>query len=119
MPASAHFAQNGLQPFLELAAKFRAGNQRADVERDHALVLQALGHVGIDDAQGQTFGDGRFAHARFADQHGIVLGRRESTWITRRISWSRPMTGSSLPCRARSTRSMPYRCNAWNLSSGV
>ena len=49
---------------------------------------------------------------------GLFLVRRERTWITRRISWSRPITGSSLPCRARSVRSIAYRCNAWNLASG-
>ena len=31
---------------------------------------------------------------------GLFLVRRESTWIVRRISSSRPMTGSSLPSRA-------------------
>ena len=31
---------------------------------------------------------------------GLFLVRRESTWITRRISASRPMTGSSLPSSA-------------------
>ena len=31
---------------------------------------------------------------------GLFLVRRESTWMTRRISSSRPMTGSSLPARA-------------------
>ena len=39
---------------------------------------------------------------------GLFLVRRWSTWITRRISSSRPMTGSSLPSRARSVRSMVY-----------
>ena len=28
---------------------------------------------------------------------GLFLVRRESTWMTRRISSSRPITGSSLP----------------------
>ena len=36
---------------------------------------------------------------------GLFLVRRDSTWITRRISSSRPMTGSSLPLRAASVRS--------------
>ena len=36
---------------------------------------------------------------------GLFFVRRESTWTTRRISSSRPMTGSSLPLRARSVRS--------------
>ena len=39
---------------------------------------------------------------------GLFFVRRERTCMTRRISWSRPITGSSFPCRARSTRSMPY-----------
>ena len=38
---------------------------------------------------------------------GLFLVRRESTWITRRISSSRPITGSSLPCSATSVRSRP------------
>ena len=35
---------------------------------------------------------------------GLFLVRRESTCITRRISSSRPMTGSSFPFRASSVR---------------
>ena len=49
---------------------------------------------------------------------GLFFVRRESTWITRRISSSRPMTGSSLPLRASSVRSRPYRSSAWYLPSG-
>lgn len=43
---------------------------------------------------------------------GLFLVRRESTWITRRISWSRPITGSSLPSRAAWVRSVPYFSSA-------
>ena len=39
---------------------------------------------------------------------GLFLVRRCSTWIARRISSSRPITGSSLPWRARSVRSSVY-----------
>ena len=49
---------------------------------------------------------------------GLFLVRRDSTWITRRISSSRPITGSSLPCSASSVRSRPKRSSAWYLSSG-
>ena len=49
---------------------------------------------------------------------GLFFVRRESTWITRRISSSRPMTGSSLPLRASAVRSRPYRSSAWYLPSG-
>ena len=44
---------------------------------------------------------------------GLFFVRRESTCITRRISSSRPMTGSSLPLSAASVRSRPYFSSAW------
>ena len=49
---------------------------------------------------------------------GLFLVRRDSTWMTRRISSSRPMTGSSLPASAASVRSRPNFSSAWYLSSG-
>ena len=49
---------------------------------------------------------------------GLFLVRRDSTWMTRRISSSRPMTGSIFPWRAASVRSRPYRSSAWKVSSG-
>ena len=49
---------------------------------------------------------------------GLFLVRRDNTCITRRISSSRPMTGSSLPLRATSVRSRVKRCSAWYLFSG-
>ena len=44
---------------------------------------------------------------------GLFLVRRLRTWITRRISSSRPITGSSSPRRAASVRSRPYFSRAW------
>ena len=49
---------------------------------------------------------------------GLFLVRRMRICMTRRISSSRPMTGSSLPCRACSVRSRPYFLSASYLSSG-
>ena len=66
--------EHGLQPFLELAAEFRAGDQRSHVQRQQLLVGQAFGHVAIDDAQGHALRNGGLADARLADQHRIVLG---------------------------------------------
>ena len=66
--------EHGLEPLLELAAVLRARHQRAHVERDHALVLQPFGHVAADDALRQPLDDGGLAHARLADEHGVVLG---------------------------------------------
>ena len=65
--------EHGLQPLLELAAVLGAGEHRADVERDEALVLQALGHVAVGDAPGEALDDGGLADAGLADQHRVVL----------------------------------------------
>ena len=65
--------QHALQALLELAAELRAGDQRAHVERQHALVLRALGHLAVHDALRETFDDGGLADAGLADQHGVVL----------------------------------------------
>ncbi len=43
---------------------------------------------------------------------GLFLVRRCRIWIVRRISSSRPMTGSSFPSRARSVRSIVYFLSA-------
>ena len=48
---------------------------------------------------------------------GLFLVRRERICSTRRISSSRPITGSSLPSRASSTRLRAYFCSAWYVSS--
>src|SRR5437588_4240577 len=48
---------------------------------------------------------------------GLFFVLLESTWITRRISSSRPITGSSLPCSALSVRSRPKRCSGLCSSS--
>ena len=63
-----------LEPLLELAAVLGAGDERADVERQDALVQQRLGDVAADDAMGQALGDGRLADAGLADERRVVLG---------------------------------------------
>ena len=65
--------QDGLQAVLELAAVLGAGDHGAEVERDHALVLQALGHVAHVDAAGESLDDRGLADAGFADQDRVVL----------------------------------------------
>ncbi len=49
---------------------------------------------------------------------GLFFVRRDRTWMTRRISSSRPITGSSLPSRAACVRLRPNRSSAWNCASG-
>jgi hypothetical protein len=46
----------------------------AQVERDDALVLEALGDVAGDDALGEALDDGGLADAGLADEHRVVLG---------------------------------------------
>ena len=66
--------QQRLEPLLELAAIFGAGDQRAQVQRQQAPVAQGFRHVAVDDAPGQALGDRGLADAGLADQHRVVLG---------------------------------------------
>ena len=66
--------EHGLEPVLELAAVLGAGDHGAEVQRHHAAVAQALGHVAGGDPLCQPLGDGGLADSRLADQHGVVLG---------------------------------------------
>ena len=66
--------EDGLQALLELAAVLGAGEQGADVERDHAPVAQRLRHVAGDDPLGEALDDRGLADAGLADQHRVVLG---------------------------------------------
>ena len=66
--------QHRLEPLLELAAVLRAREQRCHVERQHALVLERLGHRAVDDALRESLDDRGLADAGLADQHRIVLG---------------------------------------------
>ena len=77
------------------------------------LRFQILGYVSAHDTMRQSFGNGclyRFPVLR--SRIGLFLVRRLNICNTRRISSSRPMTGSSFPERARSFRFMAYLLNA-------
>ena len=62
-----------LEPLLELAAVLGAGDERADVEGQHALVQQRLRNVAVDDPVGEALRDRRLADAGLADEGGVVL----------------------------------------------
>ena len=66
--------QHRLEPVFELPAVLGPGHQGAQVERDHPLVLQPLGHVAGGDALGQALGDRGLPHSGLADQDRVVLG---------------------------------------------
>src|SRR6185503_3629334 len=65
--------EHALQPLLEFAAELRARDQRAHVERQHALPLQAFGNLAVDDALREAFNNSRLADAGLADQNWVVL----------------------------------------------
>ncbi len=66
--------QDGLQPVLKFPSVLGAGDHRAQVERDHASILESLGDVAGDDPLRQALGDRGLADARLADQDRVVLG---------------------------------------------
>jgi len=67
------------------------------IEGDDALVLERLGNIPANDSLRKPFDNRSLSDARLADQDGIIFRSAERTWMTRRISSSRPMTGSSFP----------------------
>ena len=70
---AADLVHHRLDPLLELAAVLRAGDHHRQVEHDDAAVGQQFGDVAFDDALGEALDDGRLAHARLAQQDGVVL----------------------------------------------
>ena len=68
------FLEHGLEPVFKLAAKLGSGQHRTQVQRDHALIFEALRHIAFDDALRQALDDGCFAHAGLANQHRVILG---------------------------------------------
>ena len=65
--------QDGLEPFLELTAVLRAGDHRADVERDQPLVLQRLRNVAVDDPLRQPLDDRGLPDTGLPDEDRVVL----------------------------------------------
>ena len=117
--ASCDLLEDGLQPLLELAAVLRAGDQRADVERDDAAVRAAARGRRRRRCAGRGPRRSRSCRRRARRSGpGCSSCGGTRTWMTRRISSSRPMTGSSLPSSAACVRSRPNFSSDWYLSSG-
>ena len=68
-----HFAKDSLQTVFELTTILSASEHRRKVKRNKLTVFQAGGNVTRNDALGQAFNDCRFAHARLANKHRVVL----------------------------------------------
>ena len=93
--------EHGLEPLLELAAVLRAGDHRAEVERDDRLPRSDSGTSPATIRWARPSTTAVLPTPGSPISTGLFLVRRDSTCTTRRISVSRPMTGSSLPSRAR------------------
>src|SRR6186713_3136133 len=57
-----------------VVAPTQCSSQRAHVERQDALALEHLGHFAVDDSLREALDNRGLAHARLADEHGVVLG---------------------------------------------
>ena len=92
--------QHGLEPLLELAAVLRAGDHRA-----RGRARAAGGPCSDSGTSPSTIRWARPSTTAVLPtpgspiSTGLFLVRRDSTCTTRRISASRPITGSSLPSR--------------------
>src|SRR5690606_26622734 len=58
-----------LEALLEVAAVAGSGDERAEVERVDLLLLERLGHIALDDREGEALDDGRLADSGLTDQH--------------------------------------------------
>ena len=67
------FLHEAFDAFLELAAEFCAADKIAEVDIDNAFIEETVGHIILNDLDGQTFDDGGLPHSRFADEDGVVL----------------------------------------------
>ena len=71
--ASETSRRTALSRILELAAIFRARDERANIKGNQLAVLEAFGYIARDDALGEPFGDGCLADAGLSDQDRVVL----------------------------------------------
>ncbi len=69
----AQLLENRLQALLKLAPVFGTRKQGPHIQAEYAFVLEAFGHLAIDNALGQALDNGGLAHARLPDQHRVVF----------------------------------------------
>ena len=69
----AELGEHALEALFEIAAIFRTGDQRPEIERiDHAMA-EHVGDFTVDDHARQAFGDRRLADPRLAHEQRVVL----------------------------------------------
>jgi hypothetical protein len=87
--------EHGLEALLEFAAVLGAGDEGGEVELEELAVLEALGDVAAAMRRAMPSAIAVLPTPGSPISTGLFLVRRDSTWIARRISTSRPITGSS------------------------
>ncbi len=74
VPVTHQLFERVFEPLLKLAAVFRPGHHARQIQRNHALLPQKLGDIALCNALCQPLCNGRFAHARLADEYRVILG---------------------------------------------
>mmetsp|Transcript_68116 Transcript_68116/g.211621 ORF Transcript_68116/g.211621 Transcript_68116/m.211621 type:complete len:208 (-) Transcript_68116:448-1071(-) len=71
--AVANLPDHVLQPLLEVPAVAGASEKHGEVQLHHTSAAQHLGHIAVSDTLCQAVSNGGLAHARFTDEHRVVL----------------------------------------------
>src|SRR5258708_9511905 len=72
--AALNFFDGGLQAFFKLPTEAATCDHAAQVQIDNFLTQQDFRDVVIGNFLGQPFDNSCLAHARFSDQHRVILG---------------------------------------------
>ena len=73
MIALAEVGKQPLEALLKVAAIFRAGQQRAQIQGIHHCFLKRFRHFTVDNHLGEAFGYGCLANTGFADQERVIF----------------------------------------------
>src|SRR4051794_7028639 len=111
--------QNGFQPFLEFAAILAPARSDARSSTSSRLFFSVSGTSPLTMRCARPSTIAVLPTPGSPISTGLFLVRRCRIWMQRRISSSRPITGSSLPWRARSVRSSVYLVSAWRCDSSA
>ena len=68
------FFDDCLQPLFKFPLVLGSSNQGTHVQAEQGHAVEVFRHIALDDAVSNSFGDGGFAHAGFADEERVVFG---------------------------------------------
>src|SRR5260370_32674552 len=67
------FLEDSFQALLKLTPELGPCHQRTEVKRYNLLISKSFRNIATHNTLGQTFDNGSFSNARFADEYGLVL----------------------------------------------